>query len=202
VFWRVAAVSPLFQATNMALQGLWAGPWLADVAGLDRPELAVSLLALAAATTAGFLFWGVAASRLARRGVTPLALFKFGTAVFLGVQLLLTFGISSGAPALWVAFGLFGTSGSLTFSTLSQAFPVSMTGRANTALNLLVFLAAFACQWAFGAIVNLWPAAPGRYHPDGYSAAFATLLVLQLLAFAWLLIGAREPAFTVSSRVR
>jgi len=193
VFWRVAAASPLFQATNMALQGLWAGPWLADVAGLERPEVAVSLLALAAATTAGFLFWGIAASWLARRGVTPLALFKFGTAVFLGVQLLLTFGISSGAPALWVAFGLFGTSGSLTFSTLSQTFPVSMTGRANTALNLLVFLSAFAYQWAFGAIVNFWPAAPGRYHPVGYSAAFATLFVLQLLAFAWLLIGAREP---------
>ena len=193
VFWRVAAASPVFQATNMALQGLWAGPWLADVAGLDRAEVAVTLLALAAATTAGFLSWGIAASWLARRGVTPLALFKVGTAVFLGVQLLLAFGMTTGAPALWVAFGLFGTSGSLTFSTLSQAFPVSMTGRANTALNLLVFLAAFACQWAFGAIVNLWPAAPGRYHPDGYSAAFATLLVLQLLAFAWLLIGAREP---------
>jgi sugar phosphate permease len=193
VFWRLAAASPLFQATNMALQGLWAGPWLADVAGLNRDQVAVSLLALAAATTVGFLLWGIAASRLARRGVTPLALFKFGTAVFLVVQLLLAFGMTAGGPALWVAFGLFGTSGSLTFSTLSRAFPVSMTGRVNTALNLLVFLAAFACQWAFGAIVNLWPAAPGRYHPGGYGAAFATLLVLQLLAFAWLLIGAREP---------
>jgi predicted MFS family arabinose efflux permease len=56
-FWRLAAASPLFQATNMALQGLWAGPWLADVAGLNRDEVAVCLLALAAATTAGFLFW-------------------------------------------------------------------------------------------------------------------------------------------------
>ena len=186
----------------MALQGLWACPWLADVAGLDRDEVAVSLLALAAATTTGFLSWGVAASRLARRGVTPLALFKFGTAVFLGVQLLLGFGVTSGAPALWVVFGLFGASGSLTFSTLSQAFPVSMTGRANTALNLLVFLAAFACQWAFGAIVNLWPAAPGRYHPEGYSAAFAALLALQLLAYAWLLIGARESNAHGNARVR
>ena len=202
VFWRVAAASPVFQATNMALQGLWAGLWLADVAGLHRAEVAVTLLALAAATTAGFLFWGVAASRLARRGVTPLALFKFGTAVFLGVQLLLAFGITSGAPLLWVAFGLFGTAGSLTFSTLSQTFPVSMTGRANTALNLLVFLAAFACQWAFGAIVNLWPAAAGHYYPDGYSAAFATLLVLQLLAFTWLLISARESHVHGKVRVR
>jgi predicted MFS family arabinose efflux permease len=201
-FWRLAVASPLFQATNMALQGLWAGPWLADVAGRGRDEVAVSLLALAAATTAGFLFWGVTASWLARRGVTPLALFKFGTAVFLAVQLLLTFGMTAGAPALWVAFGLSGTSGSLTFSILSQSFPASMTGRANTALNLLVFLAAFACQWAFGAIVNLWPAEPGRYHPDGYSAAFATLLVLQLLGFGWLLIGVRVPAFTERSRVR
>src|SRR5882762_4605194 len=52
-FWRVAAAAPLFQATNMALQGLWAGPWLADVAGLDRDEVAVSLLARAAAATTG-----------------------------------------------------------------------------------------------------------------------------------------------------
>jgi hypothetical protein len=92
---------------------------------------------------------------------------------------------------LWVAFGLFGTSSSLTFTILSQAFPVTMTGRANTALNLLVFLSAFAFQWIFGAVVGLWPGQAGHYHPDGYRAAFLLLLAVQVAAYLWIAAGAR-----------
>lgn len=191
VFWRIAAASALFQAINMAVQGLWAGPWLMDVAGLDRQAVAGHLLALAAATMIGFLGWGMAAYRLARRGISTLALFKAGTALFILVQVLLASGVTTGAWALWVAFGFFGTASSLSFSILSQAFPVTMTGRANTALNLIVFSSAFALQWLFGAIVGLWPAETGHYHPDGYRAAFMLLLGLQLAAFAWLMIGTR-----------
>lgn len=191
VFWRVAAGSAVFQAINMAVQGLWAGPWLMDVAGLDRNAVAGHLLALAAATMVGFLGWGMAAYKLARHGVSTLALFKGGTALFIVVQVLLALGVTTGAGALWVAFGLFGTASSLSFSILSQAFPVTMTGRANTALNLIVFSSAFVVQWLFGAVVGLWPGESGHYHPDGYRAAFALLLMLQILAFGWLMIGPR-----------
>lgn len=193
VFWRVAAASALFQATNMALQGLWAGPWLTDVAGLDRAAVALNLLLLAAATTVGFLSWGLAASRLSRYGISATLLFKIGTTGFLAVQLLLALGVTAGAPLLWIGFGLFGTSGSLAYTILSHAFPLSMSGRANTALNMLVFLLAFTGQWAFGAIVNLWPAEAGSYHPDGYAAAFGTLFGLQVLAFVWLVLGPPGP---------
>lgn len=193
VFWRVAAASALFQATNMALQGLWAGPWLADVAGLDRSGVASNLLLLAAATTVGFLSWGLAASRLARYGISATLLFKIGTTGFLAVQGLLMLGVTVGVPLLWIAFGLFGTSGSLAYTILSHAFPLSMSGRANTALNMLVFLLAFTCQWAFGAIVNLWPAGEGQYDPAGYGAAFGVLFGLQFLAFLWLVLGPPGP---------
>lgn len=193
VFWRVAAASALFQATNMALQGLWAGPWLADVAGLDRAAVALNLLLLAAATTVGFLSWGIAASRLSRYGISATLLFKIGTSGFLAVQGLLMLGVTTGAPLLWIAFGLFGTSGSLAYTILSHAFPLSMSGRANTALNMLVFLLAFTCQWAFGAIVNFWPTGEGRYDPAGYGAAFGVLFGLQFLAFLWLVLGPPGP---------
>lgn len=191
IFWRMAAASALFQAINMAVQGLWAGPWLVDVAGLDRSAVALHLLALAAATMTGFLGWGVAAFRLTRYGVTPLTLFKTGTALFIVVQVLLALGVTTGSAVLWIAFGLFGTASSLSFSILSRMFPVAMTGRANTALNLLVFLSAFILQWLFGAIVGLWPGETGHYHPDGYRAAFSLLLGLEIAAFAWLTIGTR-----------
>jgi len=200
VFRRLAPGSALFQGSNMALQGLWAGPWLMDVAGLGRAAVAGHLLVLAAATMTGFLGWGIAASTLARRGVSTLALFKAGTGLFLVVQLLFALGVTKGAWALWAAFGLFGTASSLAFSILSRAFPVTMTGRANTALNLLVFLSAFGCQWLFGAIVGLWPGEGGHYHPDGYRAAFGLMLGLQLLAFGWLAIATRtlKPAAELS----
>jgi hypothetical protein len=46
-------------------------------------------------------------------------------------------------------------------------------------------------------IVSLWPAVGGCYHPDGYRAAFAMLFVLQLPAFAWLMLGVRQPKVAV-----
>ena len=36
VFYRIAPSSVLSQASFLAIQGLWAGPWLRDVAGLGK----------------------------------------------------------------------------------------------------------------------------------------------------------------------
>jgi predicted MFS family arabinose efflux permease len=198
IFWRVAAASALFQSINMAVQGLWAGPWLLDVAGLERNVVAVYLLALAGATMIGFLGWGTAAARLGRRGIGTFTLFKVGTGLFILVQVPLLFGVTTGAILLWIGFGLFGTASSLSFTILSRAFPVTMTGRANTALNFLVFASAFLFQWLFGVVVGLWPSEAGHYHPDGYRAAFALLLALECLAFVWILTGSRAVRLAVS----
>jgi hypothetical protein len=83
-------------------------------------------------------------------------------------------------------FGFFGTSGILPYAALSQSFPLRLSGRVNTALNLLVFLAAFAAQWGIGAIIAQWPVTQsGGYAPAGYQVAFATLLIIQLATILW-----------------
>ncbi len=186
VFWRLAAASTLFQSVNLAVQTLWAGPWLSDVAGLDRRAIALHLLALAAATMVGFLFWGTMAERLAKRGVSTMTVFLAGAAAFLVVQVFLVLGLTAGSIAIWLAWGFFGTSGSLAFAILSQSFPMALTGRANTALNLLVFLTAFVSQWIFGVVVNFWPRSGGGYRPEGFSVAFGLFFLLQLFALAWM----------------
>jgi predicted MFS family arabinose efflux permease len=191
LFWRIALGTTLFQSFNMSVQGLWAGPWLVDVAGLGRQAVAFHLLALGIATMCGFLFWGLLAARLVRRGIEPMTVLIVSCAIYMGVQLLLVFGASDLALPIWIGWGFFGTSGSLAFAILSQQFPAHMTGRATTALNLLVFLTAFASQWLFGVIVNQWPQAGGGYQPGGYSVAFGVFLALQLCGFAWM-VGARQ----------
>jgi MFS family permease len=90
-------------------------------------------------------------------------------------------------------FGLLFNFHILAYSILSRHFPAEYTGRANTGLNLLVFVAAFAFQYAIGALLDLWPGAtPGTYGPQGYRVAFGGILVLEALAWAWLLWGLRR----------
>lgn len=187
VFWQIALLSMLTQGSFLAIQGLWAGPWLKDVAGLARPDVAGQLLFMAVATMAGAVSFGNLASRLMRRGVRAARLFAGGVAVFMAVQFAIALGWAWASPALWLLFGFFGAAGSLSYSILSKEFPVELTGRVNTAINLLVFVCAFAAQWGMGAIIQLWPQAGGHYAPEGYRAAFGLFLLLQALAFGWML---------------
>ncbi len=173
----------------MAIQGLWTGPWLRDVAGLDREVGALNLLLVAAAMVTGFLGMGTLAYRLSQKGIKPILVASIGMVFFMLVQLALTLGFSNVALPLWLGFGFFGTSGILMYAVLSQAFPSELTGRVNTALNLLVFMTAFAGQWGIGAIIDGWPSQNGGYHPQGYQMAFAVVLVLQVVAFSWFLLS-------------
>jgi predicted MFS family arabinose efflux permease len=185
-FWRIAPWATLSQGTFLAVHGLWAGPWLRDVAGYERSEVAGTLLLLAVAMVLGFVVLGTAAERLSRRGISTMAVGATGMGFFMAVMLLIVWGSKSSATLIWMLFGFFGTSGILPYAALSQSFPLRLSGRVNTALNLLVFLAAFAAQWGIGAIIGFWPTTQsGGYAPVGYQVAFGVLLAIQLLTIFW-----------------
>lgn len=185
-FWRIAPWTTLSQAAFLSIHGLWAGPWLRDVAGLDRPAVARTLLLVAVAMVVGYLVLGSTAERLSRRGIAPMTIAAAGMGLFMVMLLLMVIQCKQGVHAILLLFGFFGTSGILPYAVLSQSFPGHLSGRVNTALNLLVFVAAFSAQWGIGVIIDQWPAAPsGGYSPAGYQAAFAVLFGLQLIAAAW-----------------
>ncbi|TCS65081.1 MFS transporter [Varunaivibrio sulfuroxidans] len=181
-FWAIAPACIVAQATFLAVQSLWAGPWLRDVAGLDRAQSANVLFLSAAAMTAGFLLSGVIAERLGRFGVRPMSVALGGMALFMVVQIGIIAGVTTWAAPLWAAFAFLGTTGTLAYAALSQNFPAHLAGRVNASLNVFVFILAFAAQWGIGAIINLWPRlADGGYDPAGYRAAFITMFALQAL---------------------
>jgi len=184
-FWRLAPWAILAQAAYLSIQGLWSGPWLRDVAGYDRSGVANTLFLIALAMIIGYIGFGALTDWLSRRGIPPLRVAASGLVCFMLVQLLL---LTQWAPAtlpLWVLFGLSGTASILPYAILAQSFPRHLAGRANTGLNLPVFVAAFAAQWLIGAIIGLWPETAGHYHPNGYRAGFGLLLLLQTLAAIW-----------------
>jgi predicted MFS family arabinose efflux permease len=192
-FWDVAPATLTSQGSFLAIQSLWIGPWLADVAGLGREVLATHLLGVAAAMVAGYILLGSAAARLGRLGITPPTLAGSGMTLFALTQLALLLSAPHVALWLWPLFGFFGTAGIVTYAALSQSFPPALAGRVVTGLNVLTFSTAFAAQWGIGAVINLWPAAPGGgYAPDGYRPAFAIMLGLQAAALAWFWIRKRR----------
>jgi predicted MFS family arabinose efflux permease len=197
-FWQVTLAAMLTQSTFMSIQGLWAGPWFRDVAGLERAGVANHLLFLALSTMTGALVFGNAASWLSRHGVPVIRVFTAGLAAALLAQAAIVAGGLGAPAAAWMLYGLFISSSTLSYSVLSQHFPAQLAGRVNTALNLMVFVCAFSSQWGIGAVINLWPVSGGNYHGAGYRAAFGLFLALQAAAWVWLVVdearSARLPA--------
>ena len=191
-FWRLAPIGTLTMGTGMAIQGLWAAPWLRDIAGLSPGGVADYLFATTVAMTLGFAGTGVLVELLRRYGVGPYAVMVAGTAVLIGSQAAMALELDPAGLWIWILFGVTNNITVLSYPLLSRHFPLRYAGRANGGLNLLVFAAAFVAQYAIGGIIGLWPAGgDGGYAPDAYPIAFGIFVVLQIAAFLWLLWPAR-----------
>lgn len=98
-FLHVMPIGALAMGSLLAVQGLWAGPWLRDVAGLDPEGVAAGLTVMAAGMAAGFLSMGVIADRLARLHIPVAVVGGLGMTVFWLSALAMAFGWSA-APML------------------------------------------------------------------------------------------------------
>lgn len=190
-FCRVMPIGMLAMGSFLAIQGLWAGPWLRDVAGLEPEGVALGLTVIAASMTAGFLLMGVIADRLARLHIPVAAVGGTGMLLFWLAQTAMAFGWS-GAPMLLCAmFGFFGASSSLMYAVVTQLFPAHLAGRATTSINLTMFLAAFLLQWGLGAIIGWWPKGETGWPPEAYMLAFGIPSILMAAALLWFIPAAR-----------
>ena len=189
-FWRIAPLNTMSQASFLAIQGLWAGPWLQHVGRLDRVEVADMLFWVAAAMVAGFISFGIIAERLQRRGVAVTTTAVIGMGLFMIVQVLLLCSPPSWTFPLWLAFGYLGTAGVISYSALALAFPLHLAGRVTTAINLLVFIAAFAGQWAIGALIDFCtPDGLSALSPSGFRLGFGLMLALQVIGLGYFLVA-------------
>ncbi len=189
-FWRCVPLGVTFTGGFMAVQGLWATAWLMEVNGLARASAAAHLTGLNAAMLAGYLVIGVTADALARRGVGPAHLVGAGVPAALLVFLAIVTEATSRTQLLWTAYGVFACAGTLMYAATARNFPVELAGRANTALNVVVFVGAFGIQWGIGAAVDLLRAR-GLDAAAAHRAAFWALLGAQAAAYAWFAVVPR-----------
>jgi len=199
-FWRVVPLMFTGASANMAIQGLWAGPWLAEVNGYGRDVVANHLLVMALAMLFGVSMSGPFAAALQRLGLTLAGACGTGAVLTIASLLLVVTRLFDGqviavplvSPALdatylvWAFVGFSGTLTSLVFAALARHFPENRIGRANTAANVMVFLSSFSYQFGMGAIIELWPAnAAGSYPIEAYTMAFLATIATMVVAFVW-----------------
>ena len=184
LFWRFGPAASMLTILNFTYLGLWAGPWLRDVAGFDGTARANTLLLYALAMMAGGPVIGWAASRVQARGWPLIMVPALCTTGLVAAQIGLM--LQPAAPilvnALWVMFAFCGAGGPTGYIAVGQMFPVEQTARVATAINALTLGCAFVLQAAIGAILDQWPrTASGGWDPHGYSAAMALSVGLQVL---------------------
>jgi MFS family permease len=187
LFWRIALPFVVTHGTYQALQGLWLGPWLTDVGGLGRESAARLLFVTAGAYAIGSVVFGSLADRLAARGIARLTIYKIGMAASLAAFVCIALDLALPRAVVLGLYGFTVISGAIVFALITPTLPPEMSGRAVTAVNFAQFNVSFAAQWAIGAVLLGYPAADGRYAPEGYAMALVGLAVLQLAALAWIL---------------
>ena len=187
-FWQLAPLSALCIGTAWAFHGLWAAPWLTDVAQLDRPHLIRSLVVMSSALCVSAVAFGAISSWFRRKGLDMRLLFLVTATVFIGCELGLAFRMPIPPIVEWGLIAATGAATVFSYSILSDFFPKYLSGRANSALNVLHIGSAFMLQTAFGVIVNLWqPNQAGHYPEQAYRAAILVIVALQVAALAWYL---------------
>ena len=190
-FWRIGLLAAFTQAGALALLGLWAGPWLRDIASLERAAIAAHLLAAALAFGVGAILFGTLSDRLAHRGIRPQSTYLVGCAGTTALLLFLAAGATWQPMLLWSLYMLCAAAGTLAYPLLTSCYPVAMTGRVLSAVNVLTIAFAFVFQAGVGAIIGLWPSLDGRYDATGYAAAFGVIFLVQLAALAWAAVAWR-----------
>jgi len=180
-FLRFAGSATFFTGGFMAMQSLWAVPWLMNVNGLSLSQAASYLMTLNLGMLTGQLSVGIFGTRLSQRGITPLNFMQIGYGLMLIVQ---GFILSGWGPILvfWFMLGMLSAANAQTYIATAANFPKSAFGRVSTAINLMAFAGAFIVQWGLGIALDILQQ-NGVSMSGSLRIAFAGLIALQIVSF-------------------
>jgi predicted MFS family arabinose efflux permease len=185
-FWQMAPIGFFSYGGMIAVQSLWAGPWLARVAGYDPVAAAGGLFTINLCMLVTFWCWGLVNPWLQRRGIVTDRLIAWGLPLsFVAVAVLIVGGPAAG-PAALAFFCTSSTFVALAQPAVGMVFPASLAGRALSAYNLVIFVGVFVVQWGIGLLIDAFRKA-GFSEVAAFRSAFGVFLATSVLSYAWFL---------------
>lgn len=187
-FRRVVPIGFFNYGGLLAVQTLWAGPWMVRVSGYGALEAATGLFVINISMLCTFLAWGMLTPWLTRKGMTTNRLIALGVpSSFVVLAFILIAGPAAGAIA-WALFCVTSTFLSLAQPAVGMAFPPALAGRALSAYNLVIFGGVFVVQWGIGLLIDGFMAA-GLDEVASFRAAMAVFLGCIMMSYGYFVLA-------------
>lgn len=177
--WRMAGASALGATLMFAFRTMWAGPYLAEIHGLDTVARGDALLLITLAMLAGTLLYGPLDRHFDRRKAIVMTGLTATVTIFALLAIL-------PAPPTWLALSLLVILGAVgTFDVVLLAheralFPHRLAGRGLTTINTFHFSGIASLQLGTGLVVGAMAAI--AVPTDAYRLCFALFAGLGVIA--------------------
>ena len=185
-FRKMVPLAFINYAGVVAMQTLWAGPWMIKVAGYSPLQAATGLFYINACMLVTFWGWGMVNPALARNGWNADRLIAWGLPLSLAT---LAFNTWAGASTGWLGWAIFCVTSSvmgLAQPAVGMAFRPAMAGRALSAYNLGIFAGVFVVQWGIGLAVDVCTAM-GLSQVASFQVAMSVFLCCCIASYAYFL---------------
>jgi len=183
-FWTISVLFFILYGTIMGFQGLWAGPYLMNVYGMDKAAAGKVLSLIPLGMIFGCPLSGIISDRIlkSRKKVV-----FGGTLIYLLTWIPLIWMTSTMSPAflkvLFFVYGFFGGFFVVMYANLKENVDLQIQGTATGYLNVFVFVGGAVFQQVMAAIIAKYPTTAAQLIPaTAFKSAF-------LFCFVALIVG-------------
>jgi len=184
-FFRSTIPLGLFNYGGMvAIQTLWAGPWMVRVAGYNPLESATGLFWINVTMLFAFFIFGYILPKITKLGIESMKLMKLGLPIsYLSLLVIIILGENAGALhfTIYILTSIVLT---LTQPAVALSFPTSLAGKSLTSFNLLIFVGTFVMQWGIGLIIDFCQFL-GREEVQSFKISFTVYLIICILSYLY-----------------
>ena len=165
-----------------AIQTLWAGPWMLNVAGYSPLESAIGLFWINITMLFAFLIWGYLLPKFSEYGLDSIKIIKYGLPInYLILFLIILLGQKAGA-AMFTLYILSSIVLTLTHPAIALSFPQHLAGKSLTSFNVFIHSGTFFVQWGIGLIIDYCKNI-GFDTISSYRISFFVFLVICILSY-------------------
>ncbi len=187
-FFRSTIPLGLFNYGGMvAIQTLWAGPWMVRVAGYTPLESATGLFWINVTMLFAFFIFGYILPKITKLGIESMKLMKLGLPIsYLSLLVIIILGENAGALH-FTSYILTSIVLTLTQPAVALSFPTSLAGKSLTSFNLLIFVGTFVMQWGIGLIIDFCQFL-GREEVQSFKISFTVYLIICILSYLYFIL--------------
>ena len=191
-FFRSTIPLGLFNYGGMvAIQTLWAGPWMVRVTGYTPLESATGLFWINITMLIAFFIFGYILPKITKLGFDSIKLMKFGMPIsYLSLLTIIILGENAGA-IYFTIYILTSIVLSLAQPAVALSFPTSLAGKSLTSFNLLIFVGTFIMQWGIGLVIDLSQFL-GKGEIQSFRISFSAYLLICIFSYLYFLLNNRN----------